>query len=427
MTPVIQFDRVSKRYSLGLTRRSVPSALGDWIRRSTGKTRGEPNSAQSIWALRDVSFELNEGESLALVGPNGAGKTTVLKLLAKITRPTTGRIELRGSLSALIELGAGFHPELTGRENIFLNGTILGMGRPELRRRFDEIVEFAELARFIDTPVKRYSSGMVVRLGFAVASCIRPEILLVDEVLAVGDASFRRKCVTRIRDLLDQGTSLVFVSHNLWLVQAICRKAVYLDGGKIMCLGATQEVLDAYDRALSERRDHQLEQPESGTDVAGAGVEITGIDIARPGASADGDLRNDEPVEIRIRYLTEQNFGPANIVVRIIRNDGITCCMMRTRLDGAQISLSRGAGIVSLLIDELQLYGGSYYVQAIIRDADDSIGVTSSTSEGFYVKGNVLSHQEMNGVFEPRRQWHHSHESKLIEPKQAAGAIRDVH
>ena len=235
---------------------------------------------------------------MALVGPNGAGKTTVLKLLAQITRPTSGQIELGGSLSALIELGAGFHPELTGRENIYLNGTILGLGRQELRNRFDEIVDFAELERFIDTPVKHYSSGMAVRLGFAVASCMRPEILLVDEVLAVGDSSFRRKCTTRIRELIDQGTTLVFVSHNLWLVQAICRNAVYLDKGRVISRGDTQDVLAAYDRSINENRELRLEELSPEKNDENEQLEVTNIDIARMGDSAGADLQNDEPVEI---------------------------------------------------------------------------------------------------------------------------------
>ncbi|MFV2044764.1 MAG: ABC transporter ATP-binding protein [Anaerolineales bacterium] len=377
------------------------------------------NGSRSIWALRDVSFELKRGESVALVGPNGAGKTTVLKLLARITRPTSGRIELGGSLSALIELGAGFHPDLTGRENIYLNGTILGLRRAEVEKRFEEIVSFAELERFIDTPVKRYSSGMVVRLGFAVASCIQPEILLVDEVLAVGDASFRRKCVTRIRDLLDQGTSLVFVSHNLWLVQSVCRKALYLDEGKIQHYGETQEVLEVYDRTLNERRALQADQLIPHNAETSGQVEITSIDVKRVNGTEDGSTRNDEPVEVRVNYIVHHDFGPANVVVRIIRNDGLTCCMMRTRVDGVPIILNRGAGVVSLLIDELQLYGGSYYIQAIIRDGDDTTGVNSKTSDTFHVKGSALSHQDMNGVFEPHRKWSHSVAPSIGIPEQS--------
>ena len=231
MQTKIRFENVSKQYKLGLTRTSLPALISGNIRKLKKGSSQADVGDQDFWALRDVSFELKESESLALVGANGAGKTTILKLLANITKPTSGVIETSGSLSALIELGAGFHPDLTGRENIFLNGAILGLGRQTIADRFDEIVDFAELERFIDTPVKRYSSGMIVRLGFAVASCVEPDILLVDEVLAVGDAAFQQKCLKRIHDLVDAGTSIIFVSHNFYLVQAVCDTALYLHKG----------------------------------------------------------------------------------------------------------------------------------------------------------------------------------------------------
>ncbi|HIE57822.1 MAG TPA: ABC transporter ATP-binding protein, partial [Anaerolineales bacterium] len=209
---VIQFQNISKRYNLGMTRTSLPTAAYQWGRSLLKPAKSqERQKKQYLWALKDVSFDLQRGESLALIGPNGAGKTTILKLLAGITTPTSGNIQINGKLSALIELGAGFHPDLSGRENIFLNGAILGLTRAEVQRKFDEIVAFSELEQFIDTPVKRYSSGMAVRLGFAVAASIDPDILLVDEVLAVGDAAFRQKCMERIRSMLNQGTSIIFV------------------------------------------------------------------------------------------------------------------------------------------------------------------------------------------------------------------------
>ncbi|MEZ4618584.1 MAG: ABC transporter ATP-binding protein [Caldilineaceae bacterium] len=253
MKTTIRFEGVSKRYRLGLTRTSVPALIRNKLKNSLQGGDSQSAAAQTFWALQDVSFALQPGESLALVGANGAGKTTILKLLARITKPTAGTIQRNGTLSALIELGAGFHPDLTGRENVFLNGTILGIDRRTLSRRFDEIVAFSELDHFIDTPVKRYSSGMVIRLGFAVASCIEPEILLVDEVLAVGDAAFQQKCLKRIRTLIDNGTSIVFVSHNFYLVQAVCNQALYLQRGQVKELGATKEVI-AYEQDLHRER-----------------------------------------------------------------------------------------------------------------------------------------------------------------------------
>jgi lipopolysaccharide transport system ATP-binding protein len=379
-----------------------------------------PNQ-QYLWALRDVSFELGEAQSLALIGPNGAGKTTVLKLLANITWPTSGRIETSGRLSALIELGAGFHPDLTGRENIYLNGTILGLKRHEIERRFDEIVAFSELERFLDTPLKRYSSGMAVRLGFSVAACVEPDILLVDEVLAVGDASFRQKCIRRIQDLIEGNTSLIFVSHNLWLVQAVCRSALYIERGQIRHRGPTSEVVDVYDQALHEQRARSFEASRAAETDLGADIEITRVQVLGPDRQENGEFRHDMPAEVQARYVAYRDIGEVNVVVRILRSDGLTCCMMRTKQDGFGVSVGRGAGIVSVHLDPLQLRGGTYYAQAIIRDANDADSMASSNSDWFSVQGSMQSFSEMNGVFEPRRGWNH----REVSPKAVLGDVRD--
>ena len=407
MSTAIQFHNVSKRYHLGMTRTSLPSAVYQWsksIFQSSGNFKNRKQ--QYLWALKDVSFNLNKGESMALIGPNGAGKTTILKLLASITTQTSGKINVNGKLSALIELGAGFHPDLSGKENIYLNGTILGLARSEIQRRFDEIVAFSELEKFIDTPVKRYSSGMSVRLGFAVASSIEPEILLVDEVLAVGDAAFRQKCMDRIRGLLSQGTSIIFVSHNLWLVQAICEKALYMEKGQVIYAGPTPEAIELYDRALNEQRATKLQAVREQSSIASTDVEITGIEISAP-QNERGEIENHESLKIHVNYNVYTRFEKANLVVRILRSDGLTCCAMRSSLDNFLISLKPGRGIITVTLDPIQLYGGSYYVQAIFRDAADAHGLCSGSSDWFYVKGSILSHQEMNGVFEPNREWEH--------------------
>jgi lipopolysaccharide transport system ATP-binding protein len=200
-----------------------------------------------IWALNDVSFEVNEGEVLGIIGKNGAGKSTLLKILSRITEPTSGSAEFDGRLSSLLEVGTGFHPELTGRENIFLNGAILGMRKREIEVKFDEIVKFAEIEKFIDTPVKRYSSGMYVRLAFAVAAHLEPEILLVDEVLAVGDIAFQKKCMGKMGEVARGGRTVLFVSHNMGAIRNLCGSAIWLDNGRIVKKGATDEVVRDYE------------------------------------------------------------------------------------------------------------------------------------------------------------------------------------
>jgi lipopolysaccharide transport system ATP-binding protein len=207
---------------------------------------GNRQSIEDFWALKDVSFEVKRGEVVGIIGRNGAGKSTLLKVLSRITEPTTGRVHLKGRVASLLEVGTGFHPELTGRENIFLNGAILGMSRAEIRRKFDEIVAFSEVEKFLDTPVKRYSSGMYVRLAFAVAAHLEPEILIVDEVLAVGDAEFQKKCLGKMQDVAKGGRTVLFVSHNMAAVQALCGSAIYLKSGTIRTTGQVESVVNEY-------------------------------------------------------------------------------------------------------------------------------------------------------------------------------------
>ena len=293
MSTVIRFEQVSKQYRLGVSRTSLLKSLSNNFRKLLRPGGKESTGQEVLWALRDFSFELRRGESLALIGRNGAGKSTTLKLLANITHPTSGQIYVDGRVSALIELGSGFHPDLTGRENIFLNGTILGLSRISIRHRFDEIVAFSELERFIETPVKHYSSGMLVRSGFAVASCMEPEILLVDEVLAVGDASFRQKCLQRIQSLLDNGTSIIFVSHNLYMAQAVCPTALYVENGQIKNRGRTSDMIDFYERDLHEERAQKLVDGTRNGSAIGSDLEITGVEVLDgDGVSAEEFLAN---------------------------------------------------------------------------------------------------------------------------------------
>jgi lipopolysaccharide transport system ATP-binding protein len=264
MTPVIEVSNLGKEYFLTHQTSGRYTALRDVIADRTRSAMAAPlrwfrhdepqedPSHEAFWALREVSFTIQPGESVGIIGRNGAGKSTLLKLLSRITEPTTGRITLRGRVASLLEVGTGFHPELTGRENVYLNGVILGMSRAEVRRKFDEIVAFAEVEKFLDTPVKHYSSGMYVRLAFAVAAHLESEILVVDEVLAVGDLAFQKKCLNKVQDVTGMGRTVLFVSHNMQLIRNLCTRAVLLNGGRVESDGDTESALTRYHELLGK-------------------------------------------------------------------------------------------------------------------------------------------------------------------------------
>jgi lipopolysaccharide transport system ATP-binding protein len=261
MKPIISVNNLGKRYRIGTReaygtlRDTLMGALRAPFKRLSGNgSRPE----ETIWALRDVSFEVSPGEVMGIIGRNGAGKTTLLKILSRITEPTTGHVELYGRVSSLLEVGTGFHPELTGRENIYLNSAILGMRKVEIDRKFDEIVAFAELEKFLDTPVKRYSSGMYMRLAFAVASHLEPEILVVDEVLAVGDAQFQKRCLGKMNDVAREGRTVLFVSHNMSAVQSLCRRVAWLHDGKMIEDGQPSAVVSKYLNSVSTMNYEQV-------------------------------------------------------------------------------------------------------------------------------------------------------------------------
>jgi lipopolysaccharide transport system ATP-binding protein len=290
---VIRSERLGKKYSIS---HQVDSARYEALRdvvmqrarglldRTRSLVSGKPvrrgDTTEEMWALRDVSFEIERGQAVGVIGSNGAGKSTLLKVLSRITEPSAGRVTIKGRVASLLEVGTGFHPELTGRENIFLNGAILGMSRKEMRRKFDEIVSFAEVERFLDTPVKRYSSGMYVRLAFAVAAHLEPEILVVDEVLAVGDAQFQKKCLGRMGEVAKGGRTVLFVSHNMGAVRNLCNRAIWLDNGCLLRAGETREVLREYEERVSGRSTEVscvAERDPAG--IKGSGLHFNRVEI----------------------------------------------------------------------------------------------------------------------------------------------------
>ncbi|MCE7071416.1 ABC transporter ATP-binding protein [Dyadobacter sp. CY327] len=257
--PVIVAENISKKYIIDHQRKNGSPSLRDIVSEKVDKlfSRRQDNSdfaeKEEFWALRDVNFSIDQGDRIGIVGHNGAGKSTLLKILSRITEPTTGQIKIDGRIASLLEVGTGFHPELTGRENIFLNGAILGMAKSEIRQSFDAIVDFAGVEKFLDTPVKRYSSGMYVRLGFAIAAHLNPEILIVDEVLAVGDTEFQKKCLGKMRDVSESGRTLLFVSHNLTAIQALCNKSFYFEKGMLIDQGETTHIVTNYLSKVSHK------------------------------------------------------------------------------------------------------------------------------------------------------------------------------
>jgi lipopolysaccharide transport system ATP-binding protein len=326
------------------------------------------HGGETFWALKAVNLEIPRGASVGVIGRNGAGKSTLLKLLAGITAPTRGRIVLQGRVAALIEVGSGFHPELTGRENVFLNGALLGMRREEIAAKLERIVEFAGVQRFIDTPVKWYSSGMYVRLGFAVAAHVAPDILLVDEVLAVGDAEFQVKCLQRIQELKDQGTTNLFISHDLTAVERLCDRAVLFEGGQIVEAGQPAEVVAAYHRRLA------LWDPPSGQttlDSARSGVALTNLTVLNPLEPRSVSCTTGAPLTISVRYAVARPVSNVEFELRYYSADGKTrIASPRTGERGQLLALNPPGGSVEFTCEALPLQPGSYSIGAVVRELD---------------------------------------------------------
>jgi len=324
----IHVDHVSKQFQLGTrfsyrrfsetlleTGRSLLQTPRRWL---GGEVPDSP-SAQDLWALRDVSFDVHQGEVLGIIGRNGAGKSTLLKVLSHITRPTKGRVGVAGRVGSLLEVGTGFHPELTGRENIYLNGSVLGMTRSEVRRKFDEIIAFAEVDDFLDTPVKRYSSGMYVRLAFAVAAHLEPEILVVDEVLAVGDARFQQKCLGKMGDVSKSGRTVLFVSHNMTAISGLCSRAIWLEGGQVKTDGPVKDTVAQY---LTDALESAMTR-QWAIDSAPATDKIR-LDAVRIVPEQQADLlATDTPFTIEVDFERFKNSGTLNLSAMLYTSDGV--------------------------------------------------------------------------------------------------------
>jgi lipopolysaccharide transport system ATP-binding protein len=354
----------------------------------------EPQKEEEFWALRDVSFTVEEGETVGLIGPNGAGKSTALKLISRIIEPTSGSIEVNGTIGALLELGAGFHPELSGRENIYLNGSILGLSRAELRAKEDEIISFAELERFIDMPVKHYSSGMRVRLGFSVAVHMEPEVLLIDEVLAVGDQNFQHKCLDYIMGMKRQGVTICFVSHGLGSVRRLCSRAVWLDEGSVQSAGDVDDVVSAYLRHSAEEEERarkkavasnersETEDEAEARDAQETKVkqqwgtgDVKVIDVAFLNTAGEERtiFRVGEPWTVRLRYQAPQRIEKPVFGLALHRSDGLHICGPNTQFAGLDLPFVEGEGEVFYHVEHLPLMEGTYLVSVSAHNEADTV------------------------------------------------------
>jgi ABC-type polysaccharide/polyol phosphate transport system ATPase subunit len=411
----IAFRNVSKQFDLS---RGRSRSFQDLFLRLLGNKAAA--SEDSFWALRDVSFEVGPGETLGIVGENGAGKSTILKLVARILEPDAGQVQTDGRLASLLELGAGFHPDLTGRENVYLYGSILGLSRREMRTRFDQIVDFSEVHRFIDVPLKHYSSGMQVRLGFAVAASLDPDVLLVDEVLAVGDEVFQKKCLGRIAAFQRAGKTIVFVSHSLDLVRRLCTRALWLEDGCLVADGAPQEVAERYRARTWEREARRLEEehtfepldavPEmvkrsergdAGNRWGTGEITIENVSLRGPKGEPTYLLRTGEPVTIEITYEQHAEVPSRVFGIAIHRADGLWCYGTNTEIEGVSVETLAPEGTLRIAFQHLSLLEGSYTLDVAVHHENGRAYDYHSPC----LKFEVRSDSSEAGVFRPVHRW----------------------
>jgi lipopolysaccharide transport system ATP-binding protein len=392
MTAAVVVDEISKRYTLGSGGgyRRLTEVLTDRMRRPG---RGE-STRDEFWALKDVSFEVPQGEVIGIIGRNGAGKSTLLKILSRITEPTSGRAVLHGRVGSLLEVGTGFHPELSGRENIFLNGAVLGMRRAEIARRFDEIVEFAEIDRFLDTPVKRYSSGMYVRLAFAIAAHLEPEILIVDEVLAVGDAAFQKKCLGKMGDVAESGRTVLFVSHNMAAVRSLCSRGLMLDHGRLIEIGPIARVLDRYAGTVETIQSTDLADR---VDREGDGRARAQSVSVSAGASGEvvGSLVCGLPGTVRVEILAKHTIPDMRVSLAIRNEQQESVLNLDSALSGDHLSVQLGTSTLECRLVPVPLMPGRYllnvYLEAsgVIVDWIQEAAIIDIDAGDFYGTGRL--------------------------------------
>jgi lipopolysaccharide transport system ATP-binding protein len=354
-----------------------------------------------FWALSEASFDIHKGENVGIIGLNGAGKSTLLKVLSRIVTPTTGEAVINGRLGALLEVGTGFHQELTGRENTYLYGAILGMTRAEVERKFDDIIEFAEIRDFIDTPVKRYSSGMYVRLAFSVAAHLDPDILLLDEVLAVGDAAFQRKCMNFARSLEQKGSTILFVSHNMFSIKTMCQRVIYLQKGKVVFDGPTTEGLKLYEADSRLKETHWFYRDDGEPPVTFTDAEI----VSKEGVNA-GVIDHGERMTFRLRYKTTRRVEKPDVRLSIDREDDLHTMTFSTHTDGAAIACLDGEGELIVTSPPIRLTSDFFTANVAVRERGTGKLLVSQIVGHFHVRDAVYSSTQY-GVLHESADWKH--------------------
>jgi lipopolysaccharide transport system ATP-binding protein len=399
---------LAKQYRIGTAKHNT---LRDQIAsgvRSLVQTGKVPRQKENLfWALRDVSFEIKRGEMVGIIGLNGAGKSTLLKILSRITEPSSGRAEIRGRVGSLLEVGTGFHFELTGRENVYLYGAILGMRKEEIDRKFRQIVEFSEIEQFLDTPVKHYSSGMYVRLAFSVAAHLDPEILLIDEVLSVGDLAFQRKCMDQAARLRESDATVVVVSHNMFSIKAMCDRVIYLAKGQVIADGPPEKVIPLYEEATlgggGALDVPRWAQGKIGSDPTQRPIYVTALEILDENRGPRTVFEFGERVRVRIKYRIREKVEHPNFVVALIRSDGVGCCNYSTSLDEFPWKPELGDGEMELLIPPLKLVSDLYAVHIVVWDSKFHELYCAQIGGSFHVRHDLFNTHF--GVFHESADW----------------------
>ncbi|MDP4005842.1 ABC transporter ATP-binding protein [Methylobacterium sp. NEAU K] len=402
MSMAISVQDIGKQYwraPRAAHQNSLREALSQSMRGLMSRRTEARRSNEGFWALKDVNFGIRHGENVGIIGLNGAGKSTLLKLISRIAAPTTGSIRLVGRVGALLEVGTGFHRELTGRENIFLYGSILGMGRQEIAAKFDAIVEFSEIGDFIDMPVKRYSSGMYVRLAFSVAAHLEPDILLLDEVLAVGDYAFQKKCIDFARRLQSKGSTILLVSHNMFSIKTMCQRVIYIKNGRVAFDGPTDEGLRHYEQD-SYLADASWFRPESGHHP----VKIREVTIADESGAPKTLFRHGERMRIRALYTASEPVAEPHVLFSITRSDELLCSNFSTLTDRAKLAPLSGDGEIELLTPPLTLNADTYTVSVVVRQRGFERLLAAQVGGRFHVEHPVFA-PDVFGVFHQPGTW----------------------